>query len=425
MLDLKDAGYHVDMFERMRLIGGRATSFEIDGHEVDNGQHVFLACCDEFIRFVDRAGMSQHLHLQERFDVLALAKNGVRSRLRAASLPAPFHLLVSFLGYRHLNWAGRLQIALALASIKSALNSNVSFLDWLRQHGQGDDAIRAFWDPFVVPALNASLDRVSAADAAFVIVTAFLSDANAARFGFSMVPLAHIMSAAAKRADSVSTSTAVLGLEAGETPADGVTLRLAGDERRHYDGVVLAVPPNAVARLLEDPARFGLPPLDGYEAKPIIDIHLWHDGGAMNFDFATLLGSPVQWIFQKGPGYLCCSVSAADDYLIRPTADVVALAWEEVRAALPELAQAKLLNDAVTRNPNSTYLAKPGVRRPLQHTTQPTVAIAGSWTETGWPDTMESAVRSGIAATAFLRTSLESVAPVPSVHVVQEVPAVG
>jgi squalene-associated FAD-dependent desaturase len=386
---------------------------------------VFLACCDQFIRFVDRVGMTGHLHLQERFEVLALAKNGVRSRLRAASLPAPLHLVISFLGYKHLNWAGRLQIARALAQIKSALKSDASFLDWLRQHGQGDDAIRAFWDPFVVPALNASLDRVSAADAAFVIVTAFMSDAGAARFGFSTLPLAHIMAAAAARADRVELQTAVLGIELGERPEDGVTLRLAGDERRRYDGVVLAVPPNAVAKLVEDPQRFGLPPLDGYEAKPIIDIHLWHDGGAMDFDFATLLGSPVQWIFQKEPGYFCCSVSAADEFLTRPTAEVVAMAWDEVREALPELAHATLRNDAVTRNPNSTYLAKPGVHRPSQRTSQPNVVVAGSWTETGWPDTMESAVRSGIAASAFLRTSLERIAPVPSAVPVQEVPAVG
>ena len=113
---------------------------------------------------------------------------------------------------------------------------------------------------------------------------------------------------------------------------------------------------------------------------------------------AAILDSPVQWVFKKGPGYLCCSMSAADELVARPTAEVVAAAWEEVRSALPGLAGARLIRGAATRNPEGTYLAKPGAARPSAATTLPNLAVAGAWTATGWPDTMESAVRSGLAA---------------------------
>jgi hydroxysqualene dehydroxylase len=305
----------------------------------------------------------------------------------------------SLLRYTPLDVPARLGIARALSSARSALGSDESFACWLRRNGQGDDAIRAFWEPFVVPALNAPLDRVSASDAAFVLVTAFLGDPGAARFGWSTVPLVRIAEAAAQRLDRVHTSTPVHRFDAGKNSID---LLVGNGERRAFDAVVLALPPAQLARLLEEPGRFGVPPLDDYEARAIVDIHLWHDRGPLDFDFAALLDSPVQWIFQKAADYLCCSVSAADAYLTAPTAELAARAWSEVCAAIPALHGARLVRSAVTRNPNGTYLPRAGVRRPSVRTTLPNLALAGSWLDTGWPDTMESAVRSGIAAAAAL-----------------------
>jgi predicted NAD/FAD-dependent oxidoreductase len=313
-----------------------------------------------------------------------------------------------------MGWAARLQVAYALTKIRGAGRSGESFLTWLTRHGQSPESIAAFWEPFVVPALNASLERVSASDAAFVIVNAFLSDSAAARFGWSTIPLAHIMRAAAARADAVHLSSAVFAIDA---PADGpVTVRTADDALR-FDAVVLAVAPPQLARLLGDPRHFGVGDLERFEPKPIVDIHLWHDGAPTPFDFAALVDSPVQWIFQKGDGYLCCSVSAADRFMTMDTAELTALAWSEVRYAVPEIAHANLVRSAVTRNPNATYLPEAGVVRPAQRTLQTNVGIAGSWTQTGWPDTMESAVRSGREAARALdgvvaRTATDEVSAV-------------
>ncbi len=400
-VELKDAGLHVELFERSRLLGGRATSFELDGHVVDNGQHVFLACCDRFIHFVQRVGMSDALYLQDRFDVVAYGKNGVRGRLRAANLPPPLHLLASFAGYRHLSMRGKFGIARALIALMirpQSAREDASFADWLKMQGQSPDTIRSFWEPFMVPALNAPLERMNAAEAAFVISKAFLSSNEAARFGYSRVPLARIMDRAAMGLDRVHRSSSVLALEAD---ADGILLRTAGEEQR-FDAAVLAISPRALSRLLGEPERFGLPSLDGYEPFGIMDVHVWYDGERLDAQFAALLDSPVQWIFEKAPGYLCCSMSAADDLVARPSAEMVTLAWNEVRGAVPKLRNATLVRGAATRNPEGTYLAAPGVRRPGPSTSLPNLAIAGAWTATGWPDTMESAVRSGYSAARVL-----------------------
>lgn len=407
-LALKDAGAYVELFERGRLLGGRATSFEVDGCEVDNGQHVFLACCSEFIAFAKRIKMDDRLHLQDRFDALVLARDGSSGRLRAGVLPAPLHLAGSFARYPHLSAGGKLRVARALiAGLRGGGNGSTTgtFEQWLSATGQNAPTRRAFWDPFFIPALNAPFDRVGKDDALFVLTTAFLKDAGAARFGFSTVPLAHFAAAAAREIDAVHLSTAVTSISAAPQ-SKGVALHLLDGRIETFDAVVLAVPPRALAKILGDAGAFGIENLDAFEPYPIVDVHLWHDAGSIGFDFAAALESPLQWIFEKSPGYLCCSFSAAEEYLRLPTAQLEALAWDEVRTFVPAVRAAKLIRSAVTRNPEATYLPKAGAARPAQRTAHPAVAIAGAWTHTGWPDTMESAVRSGRSAAAALTQSV-------------------
>lgn len=400
-LELRERGHEVEVYERSRLLGGRATSFEVGGREIDNGQHVFLHCCDHFIGFVERVGMGHALREQARFDALVLARDGTSSRLRAAPLPAPFHLLASFAGYAHLDVGGRLRVARALASaaLMPRTDPQLTFAQWLDRNGQDAATRRAFWDPFFIPALNASFDRVSAADALFVISTAFLRDASAARFGFSTVPLAHVAAAAARQIGEVHLSTAVLAMDVNDS---GVELQLPDERRVRFDGVVLAVSPRTTAKLLRMPEHFAVRALETYDPYPIVDVHLWHDRGPLGFDFAAVLDSPLQWIFEKDEGYVCCSISAAGDVLTVPTAELERLAWQELCAFVPALREGRVVHAAATRNPEATYLPRPGAPRTQQRTSSPRVAIAGSWTETGWPDTMEAAVRSGAAAAAWI-----------------------
>ncbi|HXM53818.1 MAG TPA: FAD-dependent oxidoreductase, partial [Candidatus Dormibacteraeota bacterium] len=271
---LEDAGCAVELFERGRLLGGRTTSFTVDGVEVDNGQHVFLGCCTAFIDLATRLGLAHELHLQDRFDARVLAPGRRPSRLRAAPLPAPWHLAAGLLGYAELGW--RDKVAVARAMLRLADGGDGGLAAWLAARGQSPAALAAFWEPFFVPALNAPLDRITVAEAAFVVRTAFMSDAGAARFGFLTVPLARLAEAAAARLDAIHVRTPVARLE--RSPGGAATaLWTANGRRLAFDAFVLALPPDRLARLLGDPAAYGLPALRGFATRPIVDVHLWHD----------------------------------------------------------------------------------------------------------------------------------------------------
>jgi squalene-associated FAD-dependent desaturase len=425
-LELKRCGFEVQLFERSRLLGGKATSFEVDGVEVDNGQHVFLGCCTEFIDFVRQvertAGLAgDTLFLQDRFEALLLTRDERPARLQAAPLPAPWHLGLALLRYRHLPPLARLQVGLAILDARKPARDGETFAAWLTRHHPSPAARRAFWDPFLVPALNAKLDTVSAEAALFILETAFLSDAAAARFGYARVPLARVAEAAARTVDGVHLRTPVVGLDTRELatvePAvEGVILE--DGSRVPCDGVVLAIPPARLERILGQPEAFGVFGLADFRHAPIVDVHLWYkresgrDGGGWVLEggggrtggtrFAALLDSPVQWIFEKEPGYLCCSLSAADSKVSWPSGDLVDLCRKELAAVLPPLRGARLVRSAAIRDREATFVPSPGLKRPGPATTSPRVVIAGAWTDTGWPATMESAVRSGRAAARLL-----------------------
>ena len=408
-LELKREGCRVTLLERSRLLGGKATSFRVGEVEVDCGQHVILGCCTAFLGFAEELGMGDRLRLQDRFEVLMLS-GGRRARLRALPLPAPLHLAIPFLGFRGLRLGARIEVARALLSARghSSGEEMESFATWLDRHHQGETARRGFWEPFIVPAVNAPLDQVSAAAGLFVIRTAFLGDRGAARIGWSTVPLARFAERAAGRCDDVRLrwATTSLAIEDGVLRA----LRSSGSEVE-VDGAVLAIPPERLRRLAGAEALH-ISGLDRFETQPIVDVHLWYESDAAGdatrlldgsgAEFAALVGSPVQWVFAKGPGYLCCSLSSAAEWVSQPEQRLVALADAELRSRLPGLAGAALLRGAATRDPDATFVPAPGLRRPGPATAVPNAVIAGAWTDTGWPATMEGAVRSGRQAARTL-----------------------
>jgi len=417
-LDLTRAGCRVTLLERSRLLGGKATSFHLGDLEMDSGQHVVLGCCSSFLAFAEELGMRGDLRLQSRFEVLMLADRGP-VRLRALPLPSPLHLALPFLTFRALRFGERMGVARALLAARRrdpAAEQSETFAAWLERRGQGPAVRRAFWEPFLVPALNAQLDEVSAAAGLFVVRTAFLGDRGAARIGYATVPLARFAEAAAARLDEVRLRTAVTHLT-----ADGGRLRSlgAGPEEVAVDAAVMAIPPERLARI-GGASALGLGDLSGFATTPIADVHLWYEpepgtggerGAALpwpGFDFAALAGSPIQWVFVKGPGYLCCSLSDARGWVGEPEERLVALGDSELRARVPALAGRKLVRGVAVRDPEATFVQTPGLRRPGPGTALANVCVAGSWTDTGWPATMESAVRSGRAAAAELLGKLTS-----------------
>ena len=408
--DLRRRGFQVDLYERTRLVGGKATSFRAGGEEVDNGQHVFLGCFDEWLGLVREAGMEEQLHLQPRFDVLLLAPGGRRARLHAARLPAPLHLLPALLAHGLLGLRGRIEVARGMLAAGRPAPATETMAGWLDRHGQGQLARDTFWDPFLVPALNAPLEEVAAEAGRFVLTTAFLAGAGACRIGWSRVPLARIAEAIAARAGRLHLRTAVGGLriERGRL----VAVRTA-DGEIDVTGAVLAVPPAQLARLLPDAEDVGVRGLDAFGTHPIVDVHLWYEAARLDLgdglDFAALTGSPVQWVFRKRPGYLCCSLSAAAEWVGRSEEELVELCHEELVRALPHLRGLRPVQGRATRDPHATFVPAPGLRRPGATTAVPNLTLAGAWTDTGWPATMESAVRSGRTAARALAAHLEPI----------------
>jgi squalene-associated FAD-dependent desaturase len=390
----------------------------VDDVEVDNGQHVYLACCIEFIDFVkqvERLGGSGRptLFLQDRFEALLLAPGKPPARLRAIGLPAPLHLAPALLRYGYLDVRARLQIALALLAARRSPGPGETFAAWLDRHRQSPRAREAFWEPFLVPALNAPLEEVSAEAALFVVSTAFLRDADAARFGYSLVPLGHIAQAAARHVDRVHLRAPVARVGTGANTGTGpCQIVLEDGSLVCCDGAVLAVPPSRLMRLLEGQKDLIVDGLEGFRMAPIVDVHLWYERASDDLGllegagFAALLGSPVQWVFEKGPGYLCCSMSAAGEYVGRPSSELVELCRAQLALVLPALRHARLLRGAATRDRDATFVPAPGLRRPGPATACPQVVIAGAWTDTGWPATMESAVRSGRSAARVLASQI-------------------
>jgi hypothetical protein len=316
---------------------------------------------------------------------------------------------VPFLRFRGLGAGARLQVARGLLAARRRHpgEDGESFAAWLGRHGQGADALRGFWEPFLVPALNAPFQRVSAAAGLMVVRTALLGDRQAARIGYATVPLGRFAERAAERCDQVLRRTAVTGLrvEAGRLAG----LRTTVSEVL-CDAAVLAVPPERLLRI-EGAEALGVSGLEAFTSQPIVDVHLWYERAdgkdpLAGLDFAAVVGSPVQWIFAKGPGHLCCSLSSAAGLVAEPEDRLVALADSELRARLPSLSGATLRRGVAIRDPEATFVPSPGLRRPGPATALPNLVLAGCWTDTGWPATMEGAVRSGHAAARVLLATL-------------------
>ncbi len=403
-------GAEVTLIERRPFLGGKAFSFtdRESGREIDNGQHVFLGCCPAYIGLLRLLGTLGHTTLQARLDTPVRDRAGRRGRLRAARLPAPLHLGPSFATYPLLSAAERVRALPALAALaalrpdaRDALDER-SFGEWLAGHGQGERAIARFWDLIVLPTCNDRSDRVSAALAAFVFHEGFLRTSRGSAIGWSRVGLTRLVDPATRTFLGARGGRVLSGRAVASAGPEGVEL---GDgERIPADAVVLAMPPGRAHEAC--PEAVAAP--DGIVSSPIVNVHLWYDRPVMDEPFTAVVDSPVQWIFNRtamgdaadGTHHLAISISGAREEVAVPRAELAARMRAELERLLPEAARADLLATAVVKEPQATFAARPGQasHRPGTSTPLPGVALAGAWTATGWPATMEGAVRSGIRA---------------------------
>jgi hydroxysqualene dehydroxylase len=413
-LDCARAGATVTLLESRGRLGGAAYSFTRDGLRADNGQHVFLRCCTSYRGLLERLRATDHVHLQPRLQIAVLAPGGRRAWLRRSALPAPLQLAPALARYPFLSLTGRLAVARAMQSLRRVdpddpANDGRSFGDWLREHGQDDAAVQVVWDLIARPTLNLTPAAASLAQAAQVFQVGLLSDAAASDIGHARVPLSVIHDEAARRALAGAGVNVLLrrGATSIVSSDDGFSVAGRGAPPVHSAAVILAVPPERAAALLPAQAGVDRAALARLGRSPIVNLHVVYEQRVLDVPFAAGVRSPVQWAFDRTESaglvsgqYLVVSLSAADDELSLSADDLRARFVPALADLLPRARTASVQKFFVTREHSATFRAAPGARalRPPARTDLPGLALAGAWTDTGWPATMEGAVRSGSAA---------------------------
>jgi len=427
---LAEADWRVRLFEQKPFLGGRATSYVLpNGEHVDNCQHVTLGCCTNLADFYRRVGSADKIRF---FDNLVfLDPQGRRGTMKAGILPAPFHMTGSFLAFAPLKLGDKLSIARAMLEILAAKGKTrdleeadgISMLEWLRRRGQTSGAIERFWRVVLVSALDEELGRTDARYGVDVFWKAFLMNSTGYRMGVPVVPLADLYQGCKASIEAcggeVHLRTPVRALLAEETNIGAV--QFDGGREESADAYVFAVPHDTLLELMPESIRRAEPSLGNLnkiKTAPITGVHFWFDRVVMDEPFVTLLDTHTQWIFNKsqlyGPPngdahqeqYLQMVISASYDLMKKSRQEIIDLCLREVRQALPRAQGAQLMKATVIKEVAATFSPAPGVDRwrPKQASKIPGLFFAGDWTATGWPATMEGAVRSGyLAAEAVLR----------------------
>jgi squalene-associated FAD-dependent desaturase len=425
---LADAGYQVRLLEKRRYLGGRASSYEHPGtgEVIDNCQHVLLGNCVNLIDLYRRLDVGNAIRWFDRLTFLE--PGGRRSILEPSFLPAPFHDMPAFLRARAFTLSDKLAIARGLSAFLAGVpeDSEENFAQWLSRHHQTRGAIERFWKPVLVSALNEDPDRMSVQYAGQVIRKSLLLSAGAGRMGVPTIPLSELY---ARSIDYVESRGGQVDLNAApesfawseETQQWRIAVK---DQSLQCDAIVLALAYEGLARLLpmlpNNPEAEALAKnLEHFGHSPITGIHLWFDREITDLEHAILLDTTIQWMFHKSrlqpekrrgePGsYIELVVSASKSLVEMQRQPIIDLAVKELAQFFPIVSQAKLLKSAVVKEVRATYSIRPQLNliRPKSASPWSKIYLAGDWTATGWPATMEGAVRSGyLAAEALTEVS--------------------
>jgi zeta-carotene desaturase len=432
---LAEAGWRVRLFEQRPFLGGRATSYVLpDGEHVDNCQHVTFGCCTNLEDFYRRVGCAEKIKFFDR--LLLLDPQGRIGHFQAGLLPAPLHILGSFVSFRPLSFADKFSIARAMLDIlfhkgrPSDLQqgAEISMLEWLKRRRQTKGAIERFWRAVLVSALSEELDKIDARYGVDVFWKTVLSNRTGYRMGVPAIRLADLYegchAAIKRKGGEVTLRAPMRGLRIENGALAGILFD--GGREETADACVIAVPHSVFAELLPQNVKrsdAAFSNLSNLKDSPITGVHLWFDRVVMTEPFLTLLDTTTQWIFNKtalygsangagagagGGQYLQLVISASYDLLQKSRQEIIDLCLKEVRQALPAAREAQLVKATVVKEAAATFSPEPGCDRwrPKQETSVRGLFLAGDWTDTGWPATMEGAVRSGyLAAEAVLRVA--------------------
>ncbi len=435
-LDLIEAGQPTVLFERRPFPGGKAYSFRDPNYDLtlDNGQHITMRCCTAFQGLLDRLDLQRLVSYQDRLHVPVIDPFARGRRISAiaasqppllrhlantaAPIPAPVHLAWSILTYAHLTTEEKARLGLVMDRIRRlsererrALDRQ-TFADWLRANGQTERLIQRIWDLIVLPTCNDRSADVSAAQAIQVFQVGFLTKPRAGDIGLFRGGLSvvsdHALAEFRRLGGDARLTAPVQQIETDDLRA--IRVRYGDDQTLGVRAVVLALPPQHALPLLPRGWRQREPfwRFEQHQTSPIVNVHMQWDRTIMLGDFAAVLDPNVQFVFNRsrlhelsGPTHwVSVSISGAHDIIDDPQHAIVSRAEAGLRQALKRARPATLLAARVVKEREATFRPLPGIaaHRPKPRTPIRNLALAGAWTDTGWPATMESAVRSGHAA---------------------------
>ncbi len=397
-------GHEVEVLEARPYPGGRAASYEVPGvtagQSIDNCQHILLRCCVNLLDFYRRMGAERAIEFHKQYSFIE--PGGRVSVMKAGLLPAPLHFAESFVTLRFLSLMDKLAVGRALLALRRERLTRtdldrMTMLEWLKEKRQTPRAIERFWRQILVSAINEELDRMAASHGFQVFWLGFLASGDNFQMGIPKVPLGDLYSArrwAALPGVRFKFRTPVTAIRNDGVKVVGLEAGSALIEADHY---ISALPLDRLSFLAPDlDVRF-----DEFEYSPITGIHLWFDRPVTELPHGALLDSPIQWFFNKKDGeYLQLVVSASRQLTSMGKNGVVALALRELARFLPRTRDARLLDAHVVKEMKATFSARPGLKRyrPGPETRYANLSLAGDWTRSGWPATMEGAVRSGYIA---------------------------
>lgn len=421
---LADAGFQVHLIERRGYLGGRASSYLHPGinEVIDNCQHVLFGCCTNLIGFYKRIGVLDKIHWTS--EMTMIEPGGRRTLLGPSRLPAPLHGLPRLLAAKAFTRADKLALARAFRALMRPVpqDSTENLGAWLRRMGQTEGAVERFWRLVIASALNADLDSIGLPYAAKVIRELFMNSAEAGRMGMSTVPLSELYARAGtfldQRGAKVLLNANADSVEWNEETSEWTLGTRAGDLTSQY--LVLALPFEAAGQLIalmppSEEAQKLLAKIAHHEHWPICSVHLWFDREITNLDHAVLLDRELHWMYNKSRlqpwrkangTYLELVVSASRQFAALDRKEAIALAQRELGEFFPEVERANLVKAALIKEVRATFGVPPGIdsQRPGAISPWPQCFLAGDWTGTGWPSTMESAARSGhLAAEALCK----------------------
>lgn len=413
---LAPLGYRTTLLESRPRLGGRASSFvdQTTGTTIDNCQHVNLGCCTNFQHFCRVTRIADGLQTEP--SITFIGPNNRPHTLAASFLPAPLHLAFSFARLSYLTWYDKWRLAWGLKALahRRMAKSTELMSAWLKRHHQTPQAISRVWQVVLVSALSESLDRITVHDARKVFVDAFLANRHGWELQIPTEPLDVLYTQRVgtwlrEQGVDVRLSAGVSRLLVESQRATGVELR--DGTRLTADDVILAVPSFGLKSLLPEglSEHPQITDLSQLEWAPISSVHLWFDRCITPLPHATFVDRLSQWIFHRGATpqpdgtqaeYYQVVISASRQLAGRDQASIIGEVVGELAAVWPATATARLVNSRVVTEHKACLSMLPGniAHRPGQQSPIENVAFAGDWTATGWPSTMEGAVRSGYLA---------------------------